>query len=248
MTDQTESKIKRKSYLGWLSLVSAFLFPPFGALVAIVLAIVSITKKDFENTVAWVGLIFGTAILLIAIVPFVMLYRTDSSSINPRSVEAGVSEMIPGFYLYADEAKGISIFFPDEPEITNLESDDIPITHWSALRVLSETELIEYKLAYTDTQIFSSASIEAYLDIYPEGRALGISTTSKILSNNSTKFKGLPAREYTFEYEAYGALIKNRGLVFVVDGKPIDLLVSYHDTIDDSEVHFAEFIDSFQID
>lgn len=69
-----ESPVKQKrSYLGWMSFVVAFIVPPFGAMVAIVLASIALFKKDHDNTTATVGLIFGIA-MLIALVLFPVIF------------------------------------------------------------------------------------------------------------------------------------------------------------------------------
>lgn len=58
---------KNKTYLGWLSLISAFIFVPYGAFVGIALAIVAFSRKDHDNTSAIAGFALSLAIILFLI-------------------------------------------------------------------------------------------------------------------------------------------------------------------------------------
>lgn len=70
MEDKKVPQIKKKTYLGWLSVIAAFVLVPKGTIVSIILAIIALTKKDHNHSLPIIGLIFSGAILLIALYAF----------------------------------------------------------------------------------------------------------------------------------------------------------------------------------
>ncbi|OGL89228.1 hypothetical protein A3I45_01350 [Candidatus Uhrbacteria bacterium RIFCSPLOWO2_02_FULL_53_10] len=65
----------KRSDLGWISVVVAFVFPPVGAVVAIVLAGIALSKKNHDNTIATVGLIYGVAMMIALVVLPILLSK-----------------------------------------------------------------------------------------------------------------------------------------------------------------------------
>ena len=55
----------KKQLMGWVCLVLAFVYMPFGALLSIPLSVYIIRSDEYESTVAYVGLIFSVSILLV---------------------------------------------------------------------------------------------------------------------------------------------------------------------------------------
>ncbi|MDO8499752.1 MAG: hypothetical protein Q7S66_03775 [bacterium] len=67
--------VKKKSYLGWISLVLVFVVPK-GTVLGIILAIYILTKKEHDHTIPKISLIFALSILLIF---FLFLYNTSTT-------------------------------------------------------------------------------------------------------------------------------------------------------------------------
>ena len=58
-------QIKKKTYLGWLSIIAAFILVPKGTIVSIILAAIALLNRDHNHTLPIIGLIFSGTILLI---------------------------------------------------------------------------------------------------------------------------------------------------------------------------------------
>lgn len=70
VTLKTEPKNKSKDILGWLCVILAFVYAPIGTIIAFILSIYLLTRKDNNKTLAWVGLAFSSGILfLLFVVP-----------------------------------------------------------------------------------------------------------------------------------------------------------------------------------
>jgi hypothetical protein len=164
------------------------------------------------------------------------------------SMEPSKQVVIAGFELYSDKSKGLQILFPGQPEITNFKVGEVPVTHYKAVSVIDDANFTQYSVSYSDTEIYSTRAIDAYLNSYVKGKAVGgLSDDAMVVTNTITKYKGFPAREYLIEYTSEGLLIKYKGVVFVANGDPIDLSISYPATMDAGKTYFNEFSESFEL-
>lgn len=160
-------------------------------------------------------------------------------------MEASVPVTITGFKLYYDKSKGIEVLFPKQPEVTNFEVLGYPSTHYQAAAVVDEHNFAQYSVTYTDSEIYSTESINAYLNNSINGKIIGLGGGAKVVTSEVTKYKGFPAREYLIEYTIEGVLINNKGINFIMSGDPISLSVSYPATMSEVKTHFREFTKSF---
>ena len=64
-------QIKKKTYLGWLSIIAAFVLVPKGTIAGVILATIALFNKDHNHTLPIIGLIFSGAILLIMLYVFI---------------------------------------------------------------------------------------------------------------------------------------------------------------------------------
>lgn len=63
--DEKIRKERKSQTLPVLNLVLAFVKPPFGAFLAIIIAIILLKSKNQDKTISQVGLIFASAIFLL---------------------------------------------------------------------------------------------------------------------------------------------------------------------------------------
>ena len=162
-------------------------------------------------------------------------------------MEASVPLAITGFELYSDKSKGIEVLFPKQPEVTTFELLGEPSTHYQAASVVDENNFAQYSVTYTDTEIYSTESINTYLNNVTEGKIVGLGDGAKVVTSEMTEYKGFPAREYLIEYTIEGVLVKNRGIAFIINGDTVSLSVSYPATMSEVKVHFGEFTKSFRL-
>lgn len=171
--------------------------------------------------------------------------QKDNLSPEKINMESTVPVTISGFQLYTDKSKGLQVLFPGQPEVTTFELGGYPVTHYKALSLIDENNFTQYSVTYTDTEIYSTSSIDSYLSNFPKGKIIGLGRDAKVVTSEIIQYKGFPALEYLIEYSSEGVLIKNRAIVFIANGDPVDLSVSYPATTNANNIHFEKFIKSF---
>jgi len=191
-------------------------------------------------------------IFLIAVAYAILqLYLDDVQRNNAPSekvsMESSAPVTIPGFELYTDKSKNLEVLFPEQPEVTTFELSGYPVTHYKSISVVDNENFTQYSVTYTDTEIYSTESIDAYLNSFTKGKIIGLGSDAKVVTSKATQYKGFPAREYLIEYTSESTKIINKGIGFIANGDPIDLSVSYPSTMNASNTHFNEFTDSFML-
>jgi len=163
------------------------------------------------------------------------------------NVESAIFDVVPGFELYTDELQRFQILFPGQPEVNNLKFNGNSLTHYKSLNLIDNENFAQYSVAYLDSEIFTKQAINVYLESYVKGKIIGLDDGAKVISNELTKYKGILAKEYLIEYLSEGIIIKNKGVVFISNGDPIDLSVSHPSTMNTNSIYFNEFINSFEL-
>jgi len=182
-----------------------------------------------------------------------ILIDTYENSESESIIISADKVSIPGFIKYSGEENDLnfSILFPtDNPEIYNLDLGDISIKGYQAHDIinLEEKKFVQYNVFFSEPKkgkILSEESIKAYLINYPDGKSSF--NNGFLIEKEMRTFKGLIAVEYTFSSEMYETKIIHRGIVFIVDGIPVELSVVYTNLTSESKVYYNDYIKSFAI-
>jgi len=202
---------------------------------------------------------FKRWILVVAIICFsfcmvvgTLIYTYENT--KSKSVIISADKVtIPGFIRYSGEENDLnfSILFPtDDPMIYNLDQGDVFIKGYQAHDIinLEEKKFVQYNIFFSENKkgkILSEESIKAYLTSYVDSKSG--SSWGSLVEKEMITFKGLMAIEYTFSSEMHEEKIIHKGIVFIVDGIPIDLSVVYTYLTPESKVYYSNYIKSFAI-
>lgn len=152
---------------------------------------------------------------------------------------------IDGFTKYTSGKDGFIVLFPEEPKISEYEIEEVKIKSYQSL---IRNKAIEYNVFIMDPdkKIFSNKAINAFLNAIVKAQG-GSVKDGIIISERSAKFQGFEAREYIYSNLVLDIKMIHKGIIFIVNGNPIQLSVLYPKNIDESEVNYKEFVNSFQL-
>lgn len=204
-------------------------------------------QKSWYRKLKWLLIFFLIATAQIIFKLHLDDKQKNSAPLEKVSMELGIPVAIPGFELYTDKSKGLQVLFPEQPEVTSFEFSGYPVAHYKSTSIVDDNNFTQFSVTYTDAEIYNTESINTYLNNFTKGKIMGLGGDAKIITNETTHYKGFLAREYVIEYTSEGFKIKNKGIIFVANGDPIDLSVSYPATMDDEATHFSEFTKSFML-
>ncbi len=199
----------------------------------------------------WYKKLKGLLIIFLITTTYIILqfYLNDIQKnnvpIEKINIESSAPVIIPGFELYTDKSKGFQILFPEQPEVTTFNLSSYPVTHYKSLSISDNDNFIQYSVTYTDTEIYSTESINAYLNSFIKGKIIGLGDDVKVTTSQIKEYKGFPARKYLIEYTSDGMKIRNKGISFIANGDSINLSVSYPFTMNINDTYFNEFTSSF---
>lgn len=178
--------------------------------------------------------------------------RESVDNSQPTTIQAEQVD-IPGFVKYSNTEAGFnfSVFFPTtDPESYDLYLDEVYIKSFQAPHIidLEQSKFAQYIVSFSipkDGKILSNELIRAYLENYLKGKS--ISSGGTLTKETMTTYKGLTAIEYVFSSEMQGMPMTHKGVVFVVDGIPIDLNIFYANATPLSSIYYDDYIKSFAI-
>lgn len=176
------------------------------------------------------------------------MYISDNAKKNqiPNKIIMENSEtpiIIDGFEWYNDEVNKFQVLFPEKPEVTTQTINDTTIKHYKTTYFDNNNDFVQYSIAYTDTDLYKTDSINKYLDSYIKSKAIG----SDLIKNEITEYKKFPARKYLIQYTSEGLLVTNRGIAFIANGDSVDLSLNYLSTLNEDKTNFNEYTNSFTL-
>ena len=161
---------------------------------------------------------------------------------------------IKGFFKYESIEDGFSILFPEEPIINKLFFEKTMVKNYTSMTISEDKidqdsifPLIQYDVSFTtftDGKIPSDVVLSGdFMNSYSYGVVEKLEK-AKLVSQESTIFKGAIARKYTI---IWGTDNICKEIFFVIDGNLVSLSVIYPAGIDESKIHYGDFINSFKL-
>lgn len=201
----------------------------------------------------WVQIGFGIIVFIVIVGTSSSLDVSNEQMVEKITTLQAEQVSIPGFVKYSGEDAGLnfSVLFPtSNPESFNLDLEEGYIKSYQAPDIidLEERKFVQYSVFFSvrkEGKILGEESIRAYLENYPKGKSVSSGGTLK--KENMTTYKGLTAIEYVFNSEIQDTAMTHKGIVFVVDGIPIDLSVVYTNITPASSIYYDSYIKSFAI-
>ena len=210
--------------------------------------------KAWDKSTFIIVWLFVSALITYSLVSSTIsnIYNNNTSTMvtAPPKISVGSSDdviTINGFNYYYDKKYNFKILLPEEPEITDLDLEGTPIRNLRAVKYLNEDNFIQYSLGYTDTDIYSDSSINVYLNGYIKSKISSMTNSEHILKENELLFNNFAAKEYILEFTYNGVNMKMKGLVFIVNGDPIDISIIYPSSVNYEDTYFEKYIKSFYI-
>lgn len=170
-------------------------------------------------------------------------YESQATGLGDNLTKSMKTE-IEGFIRYISKKDSFIVLFPEEPKINKYEITEQKIRQYQSY---NKDITIQYNVFIMENnlKILSNKAINAFLNNYVESKIETLNGT--IISEKSLGFQGFKAREYIYSYILFDIKIIHKGVIFIVDGDPIQLSVSCPEIIDESEVNYKEFVNSFQL-
>jgi hypothetical protein len=174
-------------------------------------------------------------------------YGCEAQEVSSDAKLTKLTEIeIDGFIRYISKKDSFIVLFPEEPEISEykIEGSGILKNYQSFVR----NKAIEYNVFIIEpnSKILSNKAISAFLNSIVKSQA-GSVKDGIIISEKSTEFQGFEARGYIYSNIVLDTKMIHKGVIFIVDGDPIQLSVLYPEKINESEVNYKEFVNSFQL-
>lgn len=216
------------------------------AIAAFVSVFFVLSKKHKHKYRYYLAIFF----LILSLFSLYMSYANSKYRHKPEEVasDAKLTKLteieIDGFTRYTSKKDSFIVLFPQEPKINKYEITEQKIRQYQSY---NKDITIQYNVFIMENnlKILSDKAIDAFLNNYVESKIETLNGT--IISEKSLEFQGFKAREYIYSYILFDIKIIHKGVIFIVDGDPIQLSVSCPEIIDESEVNYKEFVNSFQL-
>jgi hypothetical protein len=202
-------------------------------------------EKPWYKKRIWQGIIFviaGNILFGLA-----SLNKPQNTQLPEKiKMEPSVPVNIPNFEIFKDQDIGFEVLLPEPPKKDNYSILNSANTGYTAYLYIDENNFVQYRVSYYDDEIYNKDAIDAYLDTYLIGKTIG-KNGSIIINSKRTQYKGFPALNYRIQFEKDGVTLYNDGLEFIANGDPISLSINYPASLNYSDVHFEDFINSFNL-
>lgn len=218
----------------------AFLFPL--GIAAFISVFFVFPKKHKHKYIYYFAILFLILSLFFLYISSTYRHESQATGLGGNLTKSMKTE-IEGFIRYTSKRDGFTILFPQEPKINKYEITEQKIRQYQSY---NKDITIQYNVFIMENnlKILSNKAINAFFNNYVGSKIETLNGT--IISEKSLEFQGFKASEYIYSYILFDIKIIHKGVIFIVDGDPIQLSVSCPEIIDESEVNYKEFVNSFQ--
>lgn len=220
----------------------AFLFPL--GIAAFISVFFVLSKRHKHKYIYYFAILFLILSLFFLYISSTYKHESQETGLGANLTKS-IEIEIDGFTRYTSKKDGFIVLFPEEPEISEYEIEGSKVKNYQSF---IRNKAIEYNVFIIETnlKILSNKAISAFLNSIVKSQAESVKD-GIIISEKSTEFQGFEAREYIYSNIVLDTKMIHKGVIFIVAGDPIQLSVFYPEKIDESEVDYKEFVNSFQL-